>query len=198
MANLIRSAKSGSDWTQHELRAYNIQMVEQSLVEFFNQNQLPRPFVRPRGECSLPTTVPTSYCTTLISHKIPRSARKPLLTTSWPDCWRRWGTRQAAAVIVTHQALSFIICGTQCSAQTDVCICDANDYLLLVQVEDKQLEIPTEPQLIAACQQNNLIRDRVLHIPILNEITFAGITLVGTSPTFHKIKITTEFNDAVM
>ncbi|KAH9962220.1 hypothetical protein BC827DRAFT_1199768 [Russula dissimulans] len=41
MANLIRSAKSGNDWTQNELRAYNIQVVEQSLVEFFNQNQLP-------------------------------------------------------------------------------------------------------------------------------------------------------------
>ena len=38
MTNFIRTAKFGSDWTQNELRAYNIQVVEQSLVEFFNQN----------------------------------------------------------------------------------------------------------------------------------------------------------------
>ena len=29
MANLIRSAKSGSDWTTNELLAYNISIVEQ-------------------------------------------------------------------------------------------------------------------------------------------------------------------------
>ncbi|KIL59303.1 hypothetical protein M378DRAFT_169471 [Amanita muscaria Koide BX008] len=47
MANLIRSAKSGNDWTQNELRAYNIHVVDQSFVEFFNQNQLPVPSVPP-------------------------------------------------------------------------------------------------------------------------------------------------------
>lgn len=59
-----------------------------------------------------------------------------------------------------------------------------------------------EPQLIAqaiaAYQRNNFVRNRVLHIPTLNEITLLGITLVGTSPTFYKIKITAELNDAVM
>lgn len=43
----IRSAKSGNDWAQNELQAYNIQVVEQSLVEFFNQNQLQLPPVPP-------------------------------------------------------------------------------------------------------------------------------------------------------
>ena len=89
----------------------------------------------------------------------------------------------------------------QCSARTDVCICDENDYLLVQ--EDKwlgNLEDP-EPQLIAeaiaAYQRNNFVRDRVLHIPTLDEITFPCITLVETSLTFYKIKVT-ELSNAVM
>ncbi|KAJ7832188.1 hypothetical protein B0H13DRAFT_2679186 [Mycena leptocephala] len=35
MANITRSAKSGNDWTENELAAYNICVVEQSLVNFF-------------------------------------------------------------------------------------------------------------------------------------------------------------------
>lgn len=49
--NKIRSAKSGSDWTQNELEAYNIQVVEQSFGEFFNQNELPPASPAPRPFC---------------------------------------------------------------------------------------------------------------------------------------------------
>ena len=43
MANLIRSAKSGSDWTRRELAAYNITVVSQTKPEFFGVNDLPVP-----------------------------------------------------------------------------------------------------------------------------------------------------------
>ncbi|KAF8348517.1 hypothetical protein F5887DRAFT_840774, partial [Amanita rubescens] len=103
-------------------------------------------------------------------------------------------------------AIPLITCRMQCSAQMDgVCICDENDYLLLVQT-DKQLQYLEDPapqliaEAIATYQQNNFIHsDRVLlHIPIFNEITFPGITFVRTSPTFYKIKITTKLNKTVM
>ncbi len=51
-------------------------------------------------------------------------------------------------VIVTRRVLPLIICGTQCSAQTDACICDENDYLLLVQQNENTEDL--EPQLIVA------------------------------------------------
>ena len=35
MANLIRSAKSGSEWTTNELTAYNISIIEQGQDAFF-------------------------------------------------------------------------------------------------------------------------------------------------------------------
>jgi NADH dehydrogenase (ubiquinone) flavoprotein 1 len=41
MANITRSAKSGNDWTENELAAYNICVVEQSLVNFFGIDKLP-------------------------------------------------------------------------------------------------------------------------------------------------------------
>ena len=43
MTNLIRSAKSGSDWTYSELAPYNITVVSQTKPEFFGVNDLPVP-----------------------------------------------------------------------------------------------------------------------------------------------------------
>jgi hypothetical protein len=46
MAHLIRSAKSGSDWTQYELRAFNIKIETVDVATFFGKPDLPRPSVR--------------------------------------------------------------------------------------------------------------------------------------------------------
>ena len=40
--------------------------------------------------------------------------------------------------------------------------------------------------------------DGVHHIPTVDEITFPGITLVGTCPTVYKIKVAAELSNAVM
>ena len=106
-------------------------------------------------------------------------------------------------IILTRHSLPLLICGSNCNAQTDVCICDENNILLLVQ-EDKRLDnvVDPEPHLIAeaiaAYQRNNRTRQRELHLPILEEIMFPAITLVGTFPTFYKIKVTAMLNDAVV
>ncbi|KAJ3903503.1 hypothetical protein F5879DRAFT_786368, partial [Lentinula edodes] len=43
--SLIRSAKSGSDWTQNEFRAYNITVQLQDAAIFFGVDPLPQPAV---------------------------------------------------------------------------------------------------------------------------------------------------------
>ena len=43
MANLIRTAKSSSDWTAYELKAYNIEIVPQDKAQFFGAADLPDP-----------------------------------------------------------------------------------------------------------------------------------------------------------
>ena len=45
MANLLRSAKSGSDWGPSELHAYNIVVEFQNAATFFGVDPLPRPAV---------------------------------------------------------------------------------------------------------------------------------------------------------
>ncbi|KAJ6453308.1 hypothetical protein C8R45DRAFT_1039186 [Mycena sanguinolenta] len=53
-------------------------------------------------------------------------------------------------IIIIRQALPLFICGLNYNAQTDVCILDSNDILLLVQ-QDKRLDNgdDPEPQVIA-------------------------------------------------
>jgi hypothetical protein len=45
MANIIRSAKSGSDWTSNDLIAYNISIESQDSATFFEVPALPDPHV---------------------------------------------------------------------------------------------------------------------------------------------------------
>ncbi|KAF8548516.1 hypothetical protein OG21DRAFT_1563459 [Imleria badia] len=43
MANMIRSAKSGSDWTRNELAAYHIECHSEDPLTFFGVQVLPQP-----------------------------------------------------------------------------------------------------------------------------------------------------------
>ena len=43
MANLVRSAKSGNDWTENDLEAYNIQLQFKDAATFFGDSILPLP-----------------------------------------------------------------------------------------------------------------------------------------------------------
>jgi len=72
-------------------------------------------------------------------------------------------------------------------------------------LEDKRFENPEDPkphliaEAIAAYHRNNFIRDGYSTSQFSVRLTkFPGITLVGTSPTFYKIKVTVELNGAVM
>lgn len=142
MANLIRSAKIGNDWTQNELRAYNIQVVEQSLVEFFNQNQLPPvpPAVRHFCETTDRALAPDDDTYKLLHYldlaQNPKVGQETSVDNFAARLLETLGYASGRRVIVTRQALPLVICGTQCSAQTDVCICDENDHLLLVQEDN--------------------------------------------------------------
>ena len=47
MANLIRSAKSGNEWTVYELLTYNFTVVDEDVATFFGNSNLPPPTVDP-------------------------------------------------------------------------------------------------------------------------------------------------------
>ncbi|KAF8335811.1 uncharacterized protein EI90DRAFT_3047201, partial [Cantharellus anzutake] len=103
----------------------------------------------------------------------------------------------------TRADIPLAICGEQRHAKTGVCIIDSDDDILLLVQEDKRHKDRKnpEPQLIAeaiaAFQTNNARRTRILGQDAIDAKVIPGITLVGSSPIFYKIRVTTELAQAV-
>lgn len=132
----------------------------------------------------------------------PRLARRPPSIFFAEKLLNKLGYAEGRRIIMIRQALPLFICGSSCSAQTDVCVLDSNDILLLVQ-EDKRLDNNADPEpqviaeAIAAFQRNNFTRERELHLPILDQMVIPAITMYGTFPTFYKISVSAALNNAV-
>ncbi|KAJ7484046.1 hypothetical protein B0H11DRAFT_1196636 [Mycena galericulata] len=210
MANIIRSAKSGNDWTENELAAYNICVVEQSLVDFFGIETLPSV---PASLDAFITTKDRTDATDNDTYKLlrhldlaymPKVGQEAAVALFAKKLLDKLRYAEGRRIIMIRQALPLFICGANCSTQTDVCILDSsNDILLLVQ-EDKRLPDNSndpEPQVIAeaiaAFQRNNHTRERELHLHALDRMVIPAITMYGTFPTFYKVTVTTSLNDAV-
>jgi hypothetical protein len=195
MANLIRSAKSGSDWTTAELKAYNITVVSQDAQTFFGVH----PLLEPQVDAEI-LNVPTADAMTndanyhLLCYTDLVMNRVPTQESSVDDfsvaLLRSLGHETRGRNIYTHLDINLLVCGEIRHAKTDVCIEDDTEILLLVQ-EDKRREDFTnpEPQLIAEAiatfQANNIVRAQSLNQVALNTKLIAGITMVGTSPTLQ-------------
>ncbi|PSR74748.1 hypothetical protein PHLCEN_2v9627 [Hermanssonia centrifuga] len=150
MADLIRSAKSENDWSKVEPTAYNIQIVERSLLQaFFNTEQMP---LLPVELGDFRTTDNRDDAADDDTYRLLRHldiahspkagqeaatnvfAQKLLETVRGYSAGRR--------ILMILHVLSLFICGSAHSTvtQTDVCIIqDTSDIILLVQ-EDKQLD----------------------------------------------------------
>src|SRR6267154_3619424 len=79
---------------------------------------------------------------------------------------------------------------------------DDNEILLLLQEEKRLTSMKDlEPQVIAeaivAFALNNRKWERDLNLPLCNSIMFPCLTMVGTTPVFYKITITTALSRAV-
>jgi len=207
MANLLRTAKSGSDWGGSELAAYNIEIKFQNAATFFGVNPLPAP------------TVADEVLTRINADDMQDDHNYKLLR--YMDLAMDPVPTEGSAVVdfVVHllTVLGYVprtrmtrtradiplrICGEQGHAKTDVYIVDSNEILLLVQEDKRHKESKDpEPQLvaeaIAAFQSNNWKRVHILgQEPILMKV-IPGITLTGSSPTFFKVPVTKELADAV-
>ncbi|KAJ7017159.1 hypothetical protein C8F04DRAFT_476747 [Mycena alexandri] len=213
MANLIRSAKSGNDWTENELAAYNIHIQEQSLQDFFGVATVK---ALPDAQASLTilgfsttkdrNNAPDDNTYRLLHFldlaHMPKVGQEAAVDLFAEKLLNQLGYAQGRRIIMIRQALPFFNCGSNCSAQTDVCVLDSNDILLLVQ-KDKQFDnnADSEPQVIAeaiaAFQRNNYTRERKLHLPVLHQMVIPAMTMHGTFPTFYKITVTAALNDAV-
>jgi hypothetical protein len=105
--------------------------------------------------------------------------------------------------LIAKRNIRFWVCGKKKQARPDHSIRDANKYVLLV-IEDKAQGSTTYPrvvaqliaQAIAAFQINNQKRQE-LHLNTLDDAIIPGIIMIGSSPAFFNIPVTTELVHAV-
>ena len=209
MATLIRSTKSGSEWTKNELRAYNITVTPQNVATFFGNPILPQPSVH---QIILDNT---EYPHDGIADKDDRNfffymeeamsippGEESAVDDFAAHLLALLGYDAANRFIRQRKDIPLFMCGGQTHAKTDVCVVDRNLGILLLVQEDKRHleEVDPEPQLIAAAiaafQHNNTRLQRIGVQPIQAK-AIPGITMIGSTPTFYKITITQDLVDAV-
>ena len=219
MANIIRSAKPGSQWSNNELSAYNITIQTQSVIDFFGQ-ELPsidhldpnllfsiqsNPPTRPPNGTSVDTLSFLNQLSWIWYH--PNS----LFPTTIPNF--TWSVlrvtgfeRRVDAGIVMLCDLSLAICGdTNRSATPDLSLITYHSLpltLLVVQRDQPAfgsngLEAPLVASAIAAFQNNNRNRAK-MGLPTLDTMTVPCITMVGTRPCFYKVPVTQHLSDCVI
>lgn len=210
MANIVRSAKSGSDWTINELKAYNIVVTLWDVATFFGNPILPQPPVHQvilDNERYPVGGIEDTHDRMFFYYLDEAMAIPPGEESAVGDFSANLLTMLQYNVphnryIRQRKDIPFFICGTDLHAKTDVCVMDRNlGILLLVQEDKRHLESKDpEPQLIAeaiAAFQSNNSRLRRLGQQPLAQKTIPGITMVGSTPTFYKITVTQDLIDAI-
>ncbi|KAJ6611472.1 hypothetical protein B0H10DRAFT_1882648 [Mycena sp. CBHHK59/15] len=205
MANLIRSAKSGSDWTVNELRAYHITIKSISPDEFFLfgpdpplDHLDPAILTTPPGADDLELSDSTARYLGYLD----LATNASLIVDFARETLYLLGFSERNVILSTRYTIPLTICGeTNRTAQTDVCLLHRPTLILLVLVDDNP-SIPTDPQshviveAIAAFQFNN--RKRVgWGLAPLESMTIPCITMSGTRPTFYLVPVTLALSNAV-
>ena len=170
MTNIIRSAKSGSDWTNNEpLDAYNIKITFQDAQTFFGEAALPPPAVDQEVLTALTADDAVNDATydLLTQLDIAMQPSESAVDDFVVALFHSLGYLRRPRAIRTHKELQFIVCGEKKYAKLDVCIIDrsVNDIVLLVH-EDNRFggDINPHAQLTAealAAFQNNNARRRL-------------------------------------
>ncbi|KAK2464024.1 hypothetical protein APHAL10511_003968 [Amanita phalloides] len=210
MADLIRSAKSGSDWNSNDLAAYNIIVRRQSAVDFFGYqpDTIPETIdpdfltapVPPNGNLSDTTYRLLQYINLAATA---HSGQESAIDDVARELLRLLGFEERGTLLRSRYAIPFMISGdTGRIAQTNICLFQGSSTILLVIQEDKSAISNKDPEAqvtaegIAAFQYNNAARDRA-GLDKLKSMVIPAITMVGTRPIFYKIHVTQALSDAV-
>lgn len=209
MANLIRSAKSGRDWSVNELLAYHITIKPLSPDEFFRSGADPSlddldPAIlnaRPGADDPELSDITVRYLGHL---DLATSATQQSLIDDFArETLHLLGFSERNVILSTRFIIPLTICGeTNTTAQTDVCLLRRPTLILLILVEDRTLSNSTDAQsqvvaeAIGAFQLNNRKREGRGLDP-LESMTIPCITMSGTRPTFYLVPVTRALSTAV-
>jgi hypothetical protein len=209
MANIIRSAKSGSDWLANELVAYNITVQPQDAVIFFGRELGSIDHLDPNLLSSADPTISNfskdTYCflayLDLTSHAI--RGQETAIDDFAKSVLEVTGFDEVGTILRTRHDIPLTICGDSSRvAQTDVCLAHLNSVILLVVQAEKTVfnSSNPEPQVIAeaiATFQYNNQKRADLGLPVLDMMTIPCITMVGTRPFFYLVPVTQELSNCV-
>ncbi|KAF8799454.1 hypothetical protein BYT27DRAFT_7263917 [Phlegmacium glaucopus] len=186
MANALRSAKSGSDWSRSELLAYNITISSVTPNQFFQHGADPRRRI-PRYLDIVTNATQESAMDDFAAYTL------GLL-----------GFNECKTLVRTRYVISLTICSDADTRATQTeCLLRRPTLVLLVLVEDKTISNRTDAEAqvvaeaIAAFQSNNMKRGDS-GLPLLNSMTIPCITMSGTRPAFYPVPVTQDLSNAVI
>jgi hypothetical protein len=160
MDSLIRSAKSGSDWTENDLRAYNIQIRCEGVATFFGDPNLRLPEVNEEILTTLEaedmSSTPNTRLIRLLDRAmIPAPDREESAVRDFAvQLFDILGYKGGNIITRTRRSIPYLICGEWRVTMADVCLIDClqDDDIILAVQEDKRFhseELPDPlPQLI--------------------------------------------------
>ncbi|KAF8122836.1 hypothetical protein EV363DRAFT_1273726, partial [Boletus edulis] len=204
MANLVRSAKSGNDWTQSDLRAYNIKVVYQDAATFFG-GPLPQPTTQPK---ILRTELDSTNDQDDDDLHIFLALMQIASRNPWKDetavgdfvidLFRKLGYSKEGRVHSSRWGISSLSCGEWVEGMIDVCLLDYPSGTIRLLVQGDRQDLDPEPPLIAkAIAASSVDNNMQRSLPALEEQMLPGISMTGTSPTFYKIPVTSALARAV-
>jgi len=213
MPDIIRNAKSASDWTRIDLEAFQIHLVSCDAAEFFGHDY---PLPVPNNHPQLLTHPTTDGITDKDAYRV--LDYMDLAMTRVPDeesavddftmhllLALGYAEMNSGRSVRTHKDLPLFISGEWRHAKTDVCVIDRNQNSIVLVVQDSQEDkryMEGDPipllvvQTIAAFQHNNHIRQQS-GLPPFNNKVMPGITMIGTSPIFFKVDVSNELLSAI-
>lgn len=208
MTELIRSAKSGSDWTKNDLLSYNIKVTSFSPEEFYGE---PLPSLSDIDPYLVDGTLDTQGLSDETYRLLQyldlaskaNSGQESAIDDFAREILRVLGYESRGLLLRSRYNIPLLICGdSNQSVQTDVCLVQGASTILLVIQEDK-ITISSrdpEPQVIAeaiaAFQNNNRNRQRLGHQE-LDMMVIPAITMIGTRPIFYLVPVTMSLSDAI-
>jgi hypothetical protein len=146
MDSLIRSAKPGNDWTENELRAYNIQIQCEDVATFFGDPNLPLPEVDEEILTTLEakdmSSTPNATLIHLLDHAMipaPDGEESAIRDFAF-QLFDTLGYMGGNIITRTRKSIPYLICGEWRVTMTDVCLIDClqDDDIILVVQEDKR------------------------------------------------------------
>jgi len=209
MADIIRSAKSASDWTDRELIAYNIAVSSILSGEFFPVPDPSLDYIDPAILDSPPGSLDPAISDLAAGYLgyldlAARATQETFIDDFAAETLKLLGFGERNTLVSMGYTISLTVCGQgDCVAQTGVCLMHRPTFVLLVLIADKALGNKTNAEAhviadaIAAFQFNNNKR-RDCGLDPLDSMTIPCITMSGTRPTFYLVPVTTELSNAVI